>query len=62
MLPITLRDMRTCEDELLYLLSKSPKSYRLKSRLRNLQIKMAKKSIICAKFYSTPSNIRTEWK
>ena len=62
MLPITLRDMRKQEDELLYLLSKSPKSYRLKSRLRNLQIKMAKKGIICAKFYSTPSNIRTEWK
>ena len=44
MLPVTLRDMRVYEDELVSLLTKYPKSNRLQSRLRNLRIKMAKKS------------------
>ena len=61
MLPITLRDMRREEDKLLMQIEQYPQSDRLKSRLRNLRLKMVKKSIKCEKFYSTPSNIRTEF-
>ena len=61
MLPITLRDMRREEDKLVMLVEQYPQSIRLKRRLWNLQLKMVKKAIECDKFYSTPSNIRTEF-
>jgi hypothetical protein len=59
-IPITLKDMRELEYLLQFRLNLRY-SKKLARRLRLLRLKIERKSLRAAKYYSNPQNIRTEW-